>query len=104
MYLHNTFSQVSSTVRYAKISDYAFRVFCEIYAYNFNKIYKIKNKDIADNLGHSVVQTSRAISELTIAGIIEINGERDRRTISIAIIYPVKKYDADSVAAIRGLF
>lgn len=102
MKLVDVFSQISPDIRYSKVSDYAFRVYAEIYAFNYSKKYKITNKEIASNFGKSIVQTSRAINELKKNKLIKVSGARERRIIEI--VNEQINYDVDSIAQIKGLF
>ena len=61
----NAFSLLSPEIRYnKKLSSSAKILYCEIYALNYGRIFKIKNKTLANDLGFSITQISRLISEL----------------------------------------
>ena len=79
--LDNVFSKIPPQARYAKISDFALRVYAEIYAHNYMGSYKITNKTIAAAFNRSKVSVSRAIAELLAAELIIVKGDRVDRYI-----------------------
>ena len=91
--IDNIFSQIPPRVRYADISDFAVRVYAEIYAYNYLGIYKITNGQISQSLKRTKVTVSRAIGELIAAGLIEQRGDRGDRTIETIQIADKVVYD-----------
>jgi CRP-like cAMP-binding protein len=98
------FSQITPRVRYANISDFALRVYTEIYAYNYINQYKITNKMIATAFNRSRVQVSRAIAELKAADLIIITGQRERRQIETIKNDERIKYDPDLSDNIKDVF
>lgn len=98
------FSQVTPRVRYANISDFAFRVYTEIYAYNYINQFRITNKMIAKAFDRSRVQVSRAINELKAADLIIITGERERRQLETIKNDERIKYDPDLSSDIKDVF
>lgn len=76
----NAFSLLPQEIRYnKKISAQAKIVWCEIYCYNYCKIYTIRNITLSNDLGLSVTQISRLISQLrkqNVLLVFEQNHER----------------------------
>ena len=86
-----------SDIRYKKISSSAKIIWAEVYAYNYGKIYKIKNKTLANDLNLSVTQVSRIIKELIQANLLMVRGYReDRKLIVLSFSKTTKKKMNDS--------
>jgi DNA-binding MarR family transcriptional regulator len=103
--LDNVFSKIPPQARYAKISDFALRVYAEIYAHNYMGSYKITNKTIAAAFNRSKVSVSRAIAELLAAELIIVKGDRvDRYIETIKTEEKTISYDPELSETLKDAF
>ena len=83
----NIFSIIPPEIRYNhKISAQAKIVWSELAAYNYAKIYKVKNRTLSNDLKLSITQISRILSELKANNLIlsfDIASERRLMVVGI---------------------
>jgi DNA-binding MarR family transcriptional regulator len=103
--LDKVFSKIPPQARYAKISDFALRVYAEIYAHNYMGSYKITNKTIAAAFNRSKVSVSRAIAELLAAELIIVKGDCvDRYIETIKTEEKTISYDPELSEILKDAF
>ena len=76
-----TYSIITAEIRQANISDFAFRVYAEIYALNYTGIRVISDRMIADLTRRSVVTVNRAVNELKKADLIRVTMAENKRNL-----------------------
>jgi len=86
----NIFSIIPPEIRYNhKISAQAKILWSEIAAYNYAKIYKVKNRTFAKDLNLSTTQISRLLRELLENNLIlSFNVAAERRLMVVGIKKP----------------
>ena len=78
-----SYSIMPVDVRYAHISSTSKVLWTEIYAYNFCKIYKIKNSTLGKDLGLSPTRISKLIKELIDNNLLLVMDVRERRKLIV---------------------
>ena len=105
----NVFSIIAPKIRYMNISDFAFRLYAEIYALDYSGKYQYTNKELSERTKKSIPTISRAIRELKQHNLIWFGSDKNNRSIFIAkdLIIEGKnetKYDPARIDALRGFF